>query len=115
LLEKSPYSDKYFLYRKKILQYLIVSLLLCYYCIYIFIQPFLVFNIVFLFLAVLHLVVFLCCRMSSLAIDDIIEAVTADSDEEFPFKSDEENEINVFRGSCLKVTVPDKGVLLGVL
>jgi len=38
-----------------------------------------------------------------LALDDIIEAVTADSDEEFPFESDEENEINVFHGSYPKV------------
>jgi len=28
-----------------------------------------------------------------LALDDITEAVTADSDEEYPFESDEENEI----------------------
>jgi len=43
------------------------------------------------------------------------EQHTKDSDEEFPFESDEENEINVFHGSYPKVTVPEKGVLLGVL
>ena len=59
---------------------------------------------------------FLCCRMSSnrLALDDVIEAITKESDEEFPLDSDEENEINVFHGSYPKVTVPYEGVLLGV-
>jgi len=45
-----------------------------------------------------------------LALDDIIEAVKADADEEFPFESDEENEINAFHGSYPKVTVPDEVV-----
>jgi len=49
-----------------------------------------------------------------LVLNDVIEAITKESDEEFPFDSDEENEINVFHGSYPKVTVPYEGVLLGV-
>ena len=105
LLKKIPYSDKYLLYKKNC-----NTLLFHCYCaivVFIYLYCYFWFSILCVFVfGSFALGCFLSCRMSSnrLALDDITEAVTKDSDEEFPFESDEENEINVFHGSYPKVT-----------
>jgi len=50
-----------------------------------------------------------------LTIDKFVEAITSDSDEEFPVYSDDEHEINVFTGSSHRITVPDDATAPGLI